>query len=132
MVRAQALVGRLPEGKGYGFVTDPEGQFPHASWEGVVRASLARSRAMIERAGVMDSRAVDRVEARLPRFADYFTRVPSRAFLDDTTTKNVIVHEGRLSGIVDVDCGCYGDGLMTPALTRMSLLNKGYKPMVLV
>lgn len=122
----QAVVGRLPEGKGYGFVTNPEIPFPHARWEAVIRESMARSRAQIEGAGLCDSRAVDRVERRVPRFAEYFARVPARAFLDDTTTKNVIVHTGRLSGIVDVDSVCYGDPLITPALTRMSLLNKGY------
>jgi aminoglycoside phosphotransferase (APT) family kinase protein len=126
VARAQALAGSLPRGDGYGFFTHPGLPFPHASWEGVIRDSLARSRSHIERAGLMDSRHVARVEACLPLFADYFARVPSQPFLDDTTTKNVIVHQGRLSGIVDVDCLCYGDPLLTPALTRMSLLNKGY------
>ena len=122
----QAVVGRLPQGKGYGYVANPELPFPHASWEAVIRASLARSRADSGRAGLSDHGAVDRVERQVPRFAEYFARVAPRAFLDDTTTKNVIIDAGRLSGIVDVDSVCYGDPLITPALTRMSLLNKGY------
>ena len=47
-------------------------------------------------------------------------------FLDDTTTKNVLISGGRLSGIVDVDVVCFGDRLFTPALTRMALLSRGY------
>ena len=50
--------------------------------------------------------------------------VRPRAFLDDTTTKNVIVERGRLSGIVDVDVVCYGDPLFTVALTRASLRSR--------
>jgi len=42
--------------------------------------------------------------------------------LDDATTKNVLVHSGRLSGIVDVDWPCFGDPLLTLGLTRASLL----------
>jgi len=38
----------------------------------------------------------------------------------------VIVHEGRLSGIVDVDVVCFGDPLLTLALTRMALLTRGF------
>ncbi len=47
-------------------------------------------------------------------------------FLDDLTTKNVIVHRRRLSGIVDVDAVSFGDLLIAPALTRMSLLARGW------
>jgi hypothetical protein len=45
--------------------------------------------------------------------------------LDDTTTKNVLISDGRLRGIVDVDYVCFGDPLFTVALTRMALLSMG-------
>ena len=44
------------------------------------------------------------------------------------TTKNVIIHEGRLSGIVDVDMVWFGDPLFPVGLTRMALLNLDYNP----
>jgi aminoglycoside phosphotransferase len=50
------------------------------------------------------------------------------AVVDDATTKNVIVADGRHSGIVDVDCLCYGDRLFPIALTRASLRNLGHEP----
>jgi hypothetical protein len=59
------------------------------------------------------------------RLDDYFSRVAPIPFLDDTTTKNVLVHDGRLTGIVDVDWVCFGDPLLTVALTRASLLSSG-------
>jgi hypothetical protein len=40
----------------------------------------------------------------------------------------VIVHAGRLSGIVDVDDLCFGDPLLLIALIRMALLAHGHDP----
>jgi aminoglycoside phosphotransferase (APT) family kinase protein len=54
--------------------------------------------------------------------ANQLRAIPPTAFLDDTTTKNVIVHAGSLSGIVDTDVVCFGDPLFTLALTRLALL----------
>lgn len=123
IVLIQRKVGALPPGDGFGDVLSCDGPFPCRSWSEVVHALLERSRLRINEVGIVDPRHVDRVRDALPPFEGYFSRVQSRAFLDDTTTKNVIVHEGRLSGIVDVDWVCFGDPLFTVALTRMSLLN---------
>ena len=40
----------------------------------------------------------------------------------------MLVHEGRFSGIVDLDWICFGDRLFTIALTRMSLLSAHESP----
>jgi hypothetical protein len=117
-------VGRLREGAGFGYVARQEGPFRHGSWTSVLQASLERSRRRIRLAGVFDPALVSKVERALQRRAGYLATVRPRPFLDDTTTKNVIVAEGRLSGIVDVDCICYGDPLLTVGLTRTALLNQ--------
>ncbi len=122
---AQARVGTLPEGRGFGHTLDPDAPFPFATWPEVLRASLARSRARIARAGLVSGDPVDEVERAAARLSDYLESVRPRAFLDDTTTKNVIVWRGRLSGIVDVDSVCYGDPLLPIALTRTALLQEG-------
>jgi len=109
-------------GGGFGYVPWPR-DWPHKTWGDFLRHDFAFNRERIERVGVVDPRHVDRVESLLPRFADYFARVRPIPYLDDTTTRNVIVHDGRLSGIVDVDSICYGDVLFTVGLTRMALLN---------
>jgi aminoglycoside phosphotransferase len=128
VVRIQSAVRRLPEGRGYGFVNHQGGPFPHRTWAGVVHASLARSRAWFHAAQLLDTDSVARVERSAERFDRYFAQVRPQAFLDDTTTKNVIVHQGRVSGIVDVDAVCFGDPLYTLALTRVALLNDGQIP----
>jgi len=71
----------------------------------------------------MDVRQVDRVGKKLDNYASYLAQIEPRCFLDDITTRNVIVHNGELSGIVDVDFVCFGDNLLTTALTQMSLIN---------
>jgi hypothetical protein len=44
-------------------------------------------------------------------------------FLHDTTTKNVLVTENGLAGIVDIDDLCFGDPLYVLSLTYMALLS---------
>jgi aminoglycoside phosphotransferase (APT) family kinase protein len=123
VARAQRIVAsNIPPGGGYGYVNWPR-DWPFETWGDVVRHELARSRTRVERVGVVNPRHVDRVERLMPRFDDYFAAIRPIPFLDDTTTRNVIVDAGRLSGIVDVDSICYGDPLFTVGLTRMALLN---------
>ena len=52
--------------------------------------------------------------------------MPPTCYLDDTTTKNVIIHSGALSGIVDVDSVSFGDPLLTVGLTQTALLAEGF------
>ena len=122
----QRIVGGLAHGRGYGYATSPDDDDLHPTWGAVLDASLARSRERIAAAGAVDPAHVDRVAALAERYRQALDAVPPRAFLDDTTTKNVIVHEGRLTGIVDVDHVCYGDPLYVVALTRMALLSRGH------
>jgi len=126
IVAIQTRVGILPQGTGYGYAGAYDDPALHGTWEDVLRADLARSRRRIIAVGVIDAAHVDRVAAKLPAYRPYFAQVPPTPFLDDTTTKNVRVADGKLSSIVDVDCVCFGDPLLTPALTRMALLSRGF------
>lgn len=121
----QRIVGGLPLGRGYGYATSPGDDDLHPTWGAVLDANLDRSRVRIAEAGVVDPALVDRVARLVGRRRPALDAVPPRAFLDDTTTKNVIVHGGRLGGVVDVDAVCYGDPLYVVALTRMALLSRG-------
>jgi len=126
MAHIQEIAGTLPLGKGFGFVGGYESSCFQRTWIDVLYSSLDRSRKRIQTIGAVDSRHVDRVAEKIEKYESYFSQVSPKCFLDDITTKNVIVHGGRLSGIVDVDCVCFGDNLFTIALTRMSLLNTGF------
>ncbi len=124
--RIQRIAGTLPFGQGYGFVRSYESDSFMASWVDVLDSSLARSRKRIQAIGAVNACHVDRVAERIAKHEGYFSQVQPQCFLDDTTTRNVIVSGGKLSGIVDVDFVCFGDNLFPIALTRMSLLNAGF------
>lgn len=123
ITRLQEIAGSLPLARGFGFVDSYESDAFHPAWIDVLYASLERSRRRINAGGIMNVRHVDRVAKKLEKYGSYFAKVPPQCFLDDITTRNVIVHEGRLSGIVDVDVVCFGDRLLTTALTQMALIN---------
>lgn len=122
VVAIQARVAMLPPGAGFGYAGSPTDPLLKPAWSDVLDASVARSRRRIAAAGVVEPALADRVQTALDRWRPRLAGIAPTCFLDDTTTKNVIVHAGRLSGIVDVDTVCYGDPLLTPALTRTALL----------
>ena len=59
----------------------------------------------------------------IPGFKDYFAAIKAEPFFDDATTKNVLVHEGKLSGIIDLDWITFGDQVYFLGLTTMALLS---------
>ncbi|HET7037549.1 MAG TPA: aminoglycoside phosphotransferase family protein [Thermomicrobiaceae bacterium] len=128
IVAIQRLAASLPLGPGYGFARSYADPALYPTWSDLLDARLARSRRWIRVAGVVDEALIDRLTVAFDAGRPYFATIEPRCFLDDLTTKNVIVDRGRLCGIVDVDWVCFGDPLLTPALTRMALLSRGYDP----
>lgn len=88
----------------------------------MLNAHLDRSRVWIEEVRIADVGYVDNVRVLLPYFESYFAAVKPWPFLHDTTTKNVMVKDGKITGIVDVDSVCFGDPLFVQALTKAALL----------
>jgi Ser/Thr protein kinase RdoA (MazF antagonist) len=126
VARIQEIAGTLPFGNGFGYVFSYKSASFQNAWVDVLYASLERSRKRIEAIGAVDARQINKVTNKIAEYEGYFSRVKPKCFLDDTTTRNVIVNDGKLSGIVDVDCVCFGDNLFPIALTQMSLLNTGF------
>ncbi len=122
IVALQRAVATLPHASGYGFACAYDDAGLRASWLDVVLADLERSHARIAAVGAVSVGHVERVREQVLAIADDLRAIEPVAFLDDTTTKNVLVHEGRLSGVVDTDLVCFGDPLFTLALTRLALL----------
>ncbi len=122
IVAVQRNVARLPRAVGYGFARSYDDPGLHASWLDVVLADVERSRTRIAATGVVPLALAARTRRAVMEIAGYLRAVAPIAFLDDTTTKNVLVDGGVLSGIVDTDAVCFGDPLFTLALTRMALL----------
>jgi aminoglycoside phosphotransferase (APT) family kinase protein len=51
----------------------------------------------------------------------YFARVRPVCFLDDLTTKNLLIDRGAVSGVIDLDFVCYGDPLLSVGTTLAHL-----------
>jgi hypothetical protein len=51
----------------------------------------------------------------------YLSEVRPVCFLDDLTTKNVMMCDGELSGVVDFDCVAFGDPLLHLGLTAAAV-----------
>jgi len=122
MARLQTIAATLPRAKSFGYLENYESAAGCRTWFEVVLKYLDRSRSRIKKNGLFETEIVERVEKIARRFEEYFESIEPVAFFDDITTKNVIVDEGKLSGIVDVDWMCFGDSLQTVALTKMALL----------
>ena len=126
IVAIQRAVAELPLGSGFDFAASPDDPALHAAWIDVLRDGLRWSRDRIREVDAVSTEHVDRTEERVAAYGPLLATVRPVCFLDDTTTKNVLIDEGRLSGIVDIDAVCFGDPLFTPALTWMALLSAGY------
>ncbi len=123
----QARVAALPHARWYGYLSSYEfPQEPHPTWLAVLEDGLRRAENLIRRAGIFDPEIVQRARRAAAPWEPYFASVPPAPFLDDTTTKNVLILDGALSGLVDVDVMCFGDRLDVLALTNMALLSRGW------
>jgi aminoglycoside phosphotransferase (APT) family kinase protein len=125
VVRIREKVSVLPEACGFGFAYSYEEPPAYRTWEGALLAILERAQQRMSHSGHPGSSYVERAMRILSRHRDYFASVGPVPFLDDTTTKNVLVEQGRLTGVVDVDQLCFGDSLLTVGLTQTALLANG-------
>lgn len=125
IVGIQKNVATLPKGKGYGYARSYDDLALHDKWIDVLDENLERSRERIKKAEIFSEEAVDKVKKLIHQYSEYFSLIEPVCFLDDITTKNVIINNGDLSGVVDIDSVAFGDPLLTLALTRMSLLYSG-------
>ncbi len=107
-------VATLPEGHGYGYAGIGE-RAPHVSWRGAI--ALGAFSQGYSPSGI-DGALVERMETILDSCEAYLEGVRPTCFLDDLTTKNVIVDEGVLQGVIDFDVVCYGDPLFQLGLTQ--------------
>ena len=101
----------------------PFGQCSMLDW---VNHLLERSRHRIKANGYFDTAKVDEIEKLTPLFEPYFLSLSPVVYLDDISTKNLMIHEGHVSGVVDIDWLECGDPLTFVSLTNVALLDMGY------
>jgi aminoglycoside phosphotransferase (APT) family kinase protein len=121
LVRIREKVSVLPEAHGFGFAYSYSESPGYRSWKAAVLGILERAQQRMSHSGHPGVAYVARARQALGRYETYFAGVRPVPFLDDTTTKNVLVDQGRFTGVVDVDQLCFGDPLLTLGLTKMAL-----------
>jgi aminoglycoside phosphotransferase len=117
VVDYQRRLALLPKSEGFGWA--PVGQNgPRRRWSEVFGGKLSPTEAD-------DGTQLGSWRARLcqirSRLEPYFDWVRPNAFLDDLTTKNLLVENGILSGMIDIDFICYGDPLLAVGATMASI-----------
>lgn len=96
------------------------------NWTEWVHEMLERAEKRIKQNGYFEESKVNVVAEAAEEFWDYFESLKARAYLDDITTKNLLISHGHVSGIIDVDWMGWGDILTFAALTYMALRNLEY------
>ena len=84
---------------------------------------LGRAKERIRQNGWFDAEKTDRIVTLLPYFKDYFSSLTPVTYLDDISTKNLLINNGHVSGIIDIDWIEHGDPLTFIALTNVALMD---------
>ena len=124
LITYQREIKKLPMATGFGSLNsyeDKENLF--ATWEDFILNDIKRAEDGIKENKIFSTEYVSKVRDLIPRFTEYFSTIRPEPFLDDATTKNVLIHEGKLSGIIDLDWITFGDQVYFLGLTSMALLS---------
>ena len=93
------------------------------TWNRVVDGTLNRAEERIKRKHYFDINKVSIVKRLQQELREYMDNVQPTPYLDDISTKNLLIYEGKLSGIIDIDWIGLGDMLTFAAMTKVALLN---------
>ena len=93
------------------------------SWQNFVNEMLDRAEERMASNGYFDTGKVTRVREEMRLLDEYFSQVRPLAYLDDISTKNLLIHNGKVSGVIDIDWMGVGDNLTFIAMTYVALRN---------
>lgn len=126
MVRIQTLCSSLPESVGFG-ITDSYDHTPEdKTWFSFLLNRLNLYNEIIAKNSVFNQELITPVIQLADKMEGNFNVIRPTPFLWDASERNVLVHEGKITGIVDIDDICFGDPLLVIALTSTCLELEGY------
>jgi len=125
MVAIQSATNSLSDGTGYGWAYSYDHHLPDKTWYDFLVNRLGLFTKIIKKTAVFDDRYVEDVLLIAKSMKANLLTVKARPFLWDASERNVMVHEGTISGIVDVDEICFGDPLFVIGLTYVALALEG-------
>ena len=125
MVQIQAATTALPDGKGFGIADTYEQILTDKTWYDFLLNRLQKFKDIIKQNAIFDETDVTKVISIAKNLQEELQAIRARPFLWDASERNVLVYNGKISGIVDVDDICFGDPLFVLALTRVALQQEG-------
>jgi aminoglycoside phosphotransferase (APT) family kinase protein len=125
IIKIQSLAITLPEGPGYGITDSYEHAHEFKTWYDFLIQRLVYYKDAVMENKVFDPEKVASVIIVAEDLRDELQSVRATPFLWDASERNVIVHKGKITGIVDVDELCFGDPLFVIALTSTCLELEG-------
>lgn len=126
MIKIQAATNLLPVASSYGIAGSYNENTPYKTWYDFLSDKLLQFMEIIKKNGVFDFNEIMPVISVFKNLQSEFHSVKAKPFLWDASERNVIVHNAKISGIVDVDDVCFGDPLFVIALTSIALEHEGY------
>lgn len=93
------------------------------TWNDVIEEMLNRAEERIKQNRHFDAAKVHIIRNLQYEIQEYLNMVRPIPYLDDISTKNLLIYKGKLSGIIDIDWIGLGDMLTFVAMTRVALLN---------
>lgn len=93
------------------------------TWSSVINEMLNRAEQRIKQNRYFDTdkiRTIKKLQREIQAYMDTVQPIP---YLDDISTKNLLICDGKLSGIIDIDWIGLGDVLTFAAMTKVALLN---------
>lgn len=93
------------------------------TWTYVIEEILERAEERIKQNQYFDAGKIHIIKSAQHEIQEYLDMIEPIPYLDDISTKNLLIYEGRLSGIIDIDWIGVGDMLTFVAMTNVALLN---------
>lgn len=97
----------LPTTREFGCVRIPASTM-YPSWTACLRARISKA---IEKSEILRPELIEKIITICEQKTEYLNSVESIFFYEDMGAKNILVNDGRFSGIVDLDFISYGDPL---------------------
>src|SRR3990167_11534445 len=125
IINIQSLTTALPEGPGFGITDSYEHAHEFKTWYDFLMQRLLYFKDAVTENKVFDPEKVASVITIAESMKDELQSIPATPFLWDASERNVLVHNGKIAGIVDVDELCFGDPLFVIALTSAAMELEG-------
>ncbi|MFC1623657.1 phosphotransferase [Patescibacteria group bacterium] len=102
---------KLPTSGKFGDIAGKDEENMFDSWLGVILDMYQEIKTRNQKTGVLDSEVLNILDNVVKKYTPYLKSAESIFYYDDMCSKNIMIDNGKFSGIVDLDYVRYGDYL---------------------